>query len=556
MRPPLLLTVISSGVLAAANSLPRGVSPEDANLYLSSTETFTCITHPSITIPISRVNDDYCDCPDGSDEPGTSACANLPPQSLGIPGFYCDNAGHTPSFLPLSRVNDGVCDYDLCCDGSDEYLNVSDSKCENRCGEIGAAARKMAERRRKHRSRGMKGKEALLKKAVVMRREIEENIARVKTQIEGQEVKVGRLKEALKETEKSEREKIVVNPKPGRKVDVVVQVVRERVEELRGLLRKVLEQRDEAERKLAIAEGILKAFREEYNPNFNDEGVKRAVRAWEEYLAGGNAAREKNEDEERDLKEVVENPGINWEELAGPEEEENAASAIYQLEQYLPESARKWIHEKLEDLRQILVDNGVLSPLKTDDVNESPAVAKARTALNSAESDLSTSRNKLRDLENDLTGDYYTADVFRPLKGTCVDREFGEYRYEYCFLDNASQISLKDSGRTSLGGFSRFETRDETSRNAAAGVFASGWEEEHHEPLSGLVLVHERGQQCWNGPQRSAAVQLYCSAENELRSVVEAEKCVYKFEVGTPAVCEVYPEGKKKTEKNDGHVEL
>uniref|UniRef100_A0A3N7G037 Glucosidase II beta subunit N-terminal domain-containing protein n=1 Tax=Populus trichocarpa TaxID=3694 RepID=A0A3N7G037_POPTR len=32
--------------------------------------------------------------------------------------FYCRNAGSTPNFIFSSRVNDQICD---CCDGSDEY---------------------------------------------------------------------------------------------------------------------------------------------------------------------------------------------------------------------------------------------------------------------------------------------------------------------------------------------------------------------------------------------------------------------------------------------------
>ncbi|KAL0460530.1 UNVERIFIED_CONTAM: Glucosidase 2 subunit beta [Sesamum latifolium] len=49
----------------------------------------------------SQLNDDFCDCPDGSDEPGTSACPNGK--------FYCKNAGHIPVLLYSSRVNDGIC---------------------------------------------------------------------------------------------------------------------------------------------------------------------------------------------------------------------------------------------------------------------------------------------------------------------------------------------------------------------------------------------------------------------------------------------------------------
>uniref|UniRef100_A0A915KES7 Glucosidase II beta subunit N-terminal domain-containing protein n=1 Tax=Romanomermis culicivorax TaxID=13658 RepID=A0A915KES7_ROMCU len=61
---------------------------------------FTCLDG-SVSIPFEFVNDDYCDCKDGSDEPGTSACSNGK--------FHCPNLMHKAQDIPSSRVNDMVC---------------------------------------------------------------------------------------------------------------------------------------------------------------------------------------------------------------------------------------------------------------------------------------------------------------------------------------------------------------------------------------------------------------------------------------------------------------
>jgi len=52
-----------------------------------------------------------------------------------------------------------------------------------------------------------------------------------------------------------------------------------------------------------------------------------------------------------------------------------------------------------------------------------------------------------------------------------------------------------------------------------------------------VVLEYERGQSCWNGPNRSTKVVLECGEENEILKTAEDEKCVYSMLVTTPAVC-------------------
>jgi len=85
-------------------------------------ETFSC---DEIQIPMLYVDDNYCDCKDGKDEPNTAACSMYTNSE-----FVCKNP-HIDlgiQILFASRIDDGVCD---CCDGSDEP-NIS---CPNRCQE-------------------------------------------------------------------------------------------------------------------------------------------------------------------------------------------------------------------------------------------------------------------------------------------------------------------------------------------------------------------------------------------------------------------------------------
>lgn len=103
-----------------------GVDPNSRSHYEpTQTETnFKCLDGSGI-VSFDAVNDDYCDCRDASDEPGTSACPHG--------RFFCQNAGYIPKTIPAGWVNDGRCD---CCDGSDEY-NTTSISCVDDCFILG-----------------------------------------------------------------------------------------------------------------------------------------------------------------------------------------------------------------------------------------------------------------------------------------------------------------------------------------------------------------------------------------------------------------------------------
>jgi hypothetical protein len=102
---------------------------------------FKCHDGRGGDLPLTVINNDFCDCSDGSDEPGTSACSDglTEDKSGGHGVFYCgwDRGGDTEArndgldkIIFPSRVNDGVCD---CCNGADEFLQVGGLQCTNTC---------------------------------------------------------------------------------------------------------------------------------------------------------------------------------------------------------------------------------------------------------------------------------------------------------------------------------------------------------------------------------------------------------------------------------------
>jgi hypothetical protein len=132
-----------------SNFYVLGIDPAQTEYFYTAKSggKFSCMDS-SETVPWDAVNDNYCDCADGSDEPGTSAC----PDST----FFCRNEGGsdwTTETFPSSQVSDGVCD---CCDGSDEPNRLP--TCPNVCKKRSLQNRLKIKKMAKRHAKGYKGR--------------------------------------------------------------------------------------------------------------------------------------------------------------------------------------------------------------------------------------------------------------------------------------------------------------------------------------------------------------------------------------------------------------
>ncbi|CAL8241913.1 unnamed protein product [Merluccius merluccius] len=153
----------------------RGISLSYKRFYRER-KSFLCIDGSKM-IPFEQVNDDYCDCEDGSDEPGTAACPNG--------RFYCINLGFHHQYIPSSRVNDGICD---CCDASDEYN--SHTRCLNTCRNLGQRERAAVEDQMRALDEGLRLRQQLIEEGVLLWREKQGQLRELQQVAEDLQVKL------------------------------------------------------------------------------------------------------------------------------------------------------------------------------------------------------------------------------------------------------------------------------------------------------------------------------------------------------------------------------
>ncbi|KAF8171838.1 glucosidase II beta subunit-like-domain-containing protein [Pholiota molesta] len=535
-----LVLLLSALPLSALATTPKtlGVAPDLIPKYVpSKAGTWKCLDG-SKEIPWNFVNDDSCDCLDGSDEPGTSACPDTQ--------FYCANEGHIGAFIPSSRVNDGLCEIQ-CCDGSDERPGV----CPNLCKEIGEAYEKKHEAELKIQREGAKVRSSYIAFAHQEKKRLEAEAISLGEKIRVKEKEVQRLQDIAERTESLTQAAI-----EHKKSSPLYESFLTHNNALKSLQR---EYERHLEREKALGD-ILDALRTGYNPNYQDMAVLEAVRGWEE-LAGLphiNDVGKESESTESTQEEAViaEEEALEegeWTEddiklkLSGLlntdyvslllEHEEFIkvpieGSILFELSSYLPDSVLPVYEDVKETLVSWLQKLGVVS----GDDSSAADSSRAQQAFHDAENDLNGLKHDKENAEK-AAKEIFDVKKFGPkgewkkLDGTCLEKDTGDYTYEVCLFNEVKQKPNNGGTTFSLGKFESWNPSSDVKPG---------------QPEYYQKQVYKRGTRCWNGPERNVVLKLSCGVENAILTVQELEKCEYEFTGTSPALCLPVDDGKKK----------
>ena len=138
------------------------------------------------------------------------------------------------------------------------------------------------------------------------------------------------------------------------------------------------------------------------------------------------------------------------------------------------------------------------------------AADAARSEHAAAAAELQRLRDRRDTLVKLLSSDTGPQGVFGTLVGKCFSAEIEHYTYRVCPFDTATQ----EPGSTSLGTWAGFQ-----------------------EGSDYRVATFTGGLSCWNGPARSLKLEMHCGPENRLVAVDEPNRCEYRADFVTPAVC-------------------
>lgn len=503
---------------------PRGVSLSKKMFYIPSKE-FSCIDGSSV-IPFTFVNDDYCDCADGSDEPGTSACANAV--------FHCLNPGYVSVDIPSSRVNDNICD---CCDGGDEYNSTAD--CFNTCVELGRQAMVEKQKQQELYEKGYSLWQQYSSQGKIIKEHNKEQIKKLREAL-AEEEKVKAEKEAIKnEAEDKEKAALATYKK-------LKEEQQKKQEEVEMLIHQEKEKQlaEEAFKELDINQDNILTFQElqqfqKFDSNrdgvVSEEEAKfflhmKDSMAVDEFINTGWMIMKPIYlmDKEPETESVpAENTDKDFSSATEVETEESD-DETYQEEDNSSDDESDLLDEDDYKEPPVFPPKDESEEAKQEDPEYDEETQELVNIANEARKEhkdmmdkMEKIKNDIKQLENDIEADFGKEEEFAVLKGQCFDFDDREYTYRFCPFDKASQISKSGGSDVNLGRW-------------------GNWAGPENDKYSKMKC--DNGQLCWNGPTRSVMVLLQCGLENKLLSSSEPNRCEYLFEFSTPAMCSLHEE--------------
>ncbi|XP_012991520.2 glucosidase 2 subunit beta [Esox lucius] len=507
---------------------PRGV-PLSKRQFYEEEKPFTCLDG-SRTIPFDRVNDDYCDCKDGSDEPGTAACPNG--------SFHCTNAGFRPAFIPSSRINDGICD---CCDTTDEYN--SGATCQNTCRELGRKERESLQKMAEVTREGFMLKQQLIHEAKKGQEEKQVKLTEFQSTKKGLEEKVEALRTVKEIAEEPEKEAKERHLKAWEEQKELIRMEKDKAR----MAEAFLELDDDADGYVSVAElqshpeldpdsdgsltetetqGLLGGADKVDTTAF--ESVWSSIKG--KYLLESQsdppAPVETPQEEARDLGSDHDSDHYP-EDYAGEdedEEEDEEDDDPEEEEDKAPPTVRT--PEKKED------DEMSMPPYDAETQGLVDAAQKARDDFDEAERALREVDDQIKSLEKEIGFDFGPSAEFAYLYSQCYELSTSEYVYRLCPFNRVSQKPKFGGSETNLGLWGQWAGPEDN-------IYA--------------VMKYDHGTGCWQGPNRSTTVKLTCGKETVVTSTSEPSRCEYLMEFTTPAVCQEPP---SLEEALHGHTEL
>ncbi|XP_050319900.1 glucosidase 2 subunit beta [Bactrocera neohumeralis] len=522
----LLLLAIIVTLSVADVPRPVGVPLYKASLYAPRPDKSWVCLDSKKTIRHTQINDDFCDCEDGSDEPGTSACPNAV--------FNCENVGFRQQDIQSTRVNDGICD---CCDGSDEWKDGGNT-CANTCLELGRVEEEIKRSLADLHKRGSEKRAELISKGKQMRTEREAK-HKVLQQRRNEQEAIKAEKEQLKRNaEAAEAEALEIYKEQQREKDAAAaeaaksqedsQTMRYESEaafikydtnkdgfvEVTELMVDMTLDRD---RNGIVTVEEAKYFLDERDridlDSFYDLSWPRIKPL--KMLAEGLFKPPTVED--------VEHP----EEDEGDEEGQTGPTGSDQLpieEDHEHEGA--YGEEDLYEDEEGEADVGVgsVADATHPEPDYDPETKHLIDLANEARNAYSEAEQKVREIENEIKNiadqtskDYGLNEEYAALDGECFTFEDREYLYTLCPFERASQKQRSSGHETNLGSYEQ-------------------WIGDGDKKYQKQKYAH--GTACWNGPQRLTIVDFKCGLENGIKSVAEPNRCEYNYVFETPAACD------------------